>query len=298
MRAGYADRPITKAPNWHGLVVLDTLLNNMTTGLFIVAALGDLAVPRVFAAVARVAYPIAFLLLLADLLCLVLDLGDPLRFHHMLRVWKPSSPMSFGTWCLTIYSLPLTIVTAMSLLPGAWTGAEWARHVVALVGLPPALGTAAYKGVLFSTTAQPGWRDARWLGGYLASSAVLLGAAQLLAISVAAEHWAAAMPLRSALGALLLLNAVTLGLVTADLRPTLARTYDRVALVRVALLALGGGILAPLVLLLLSGATPLVCAALLAVLGALLVRAELVGLPHHHVGDPEALDRHVSPTVR
>ena len=44
---------------------------------------------------------------------LVLDLGDPLRFHHMLRVFKPSSPMSLGTWSLTVYSLPLTLIVAM-----------------------------------------------------------------------------------------------------------------------------------------------------------------------------------------
>ena len=44
---------------------------------------------------------------------LVLDLGDPLRFHHMLRVFKPSSPMSLGTWSLAAYSLPLTLIVAI-----------------------------------------------------------------------------------------------------------------------------------------------------------------------------------------
>ena len=29
------------------------------------------------------------------------DLGRPERFHHMLRVAKPTSPMSVGTWILT-----------------------------------------------------------------------------------------------------------------------------------------------------------------------------------------------------
>ena len=60
------------------------------------------------------------MLLLIDLALLVLDLGDPLRFHHMLRVFKPSSPMSLGTWSLTIYSLPLTVIVATELLPGEW----------------------------------------------------------------------------------------------------------------------------------------------------------------------------------
>ena len=38
--------------------------------------------------------------MLASIYFLVSDLGRPERFHHMLRVAKPSSPMSVGTWIL------------------------------------------------------------------------------------------------------------------------------------------------------------------------------------------------------
>jgi hypothetical protein len=48
--ATYADRLVTKAPNWHGLVALDVLFNNMSTGLFLVAALGELVAPADFRA--------------------------------------------------------------------------------------------------------------------------------------------------------------------------------------------------------------------------------------------------------
>ena len=98
------------------------------------------------------------------------DLGDPLRFHHMLRVFKPTSPMSFGTWCLTAFSFPLSAIVLLQLLAligGLPTATGWVRglHLLGvLAGVLPAFGAAAYKGVLFSTTAQPGWRDARWLG--------------------------------------------------------------------------------------------------------------------------------------
>src|SRR5207247_2482508 len=34
---------------------------------------------------------------------LVNDLGRPDRFHHMLRVAKPTSPMSVGTWILATF---------------------------------------------------------------------------------------------------------------------------------------------------------------------------------------------------
>jgi formate-dependent nitrite reductase membrane component NrfD len=120
------------------------LFNNLTTGLFLVAATGELAAPAVFTSVARVAYPVALVFLLADLLCLVFDLGDPRRFHHMLRVFKPSSPMSLGTWCLTIYSLPLTVAAALSLLPEGGIALEWIRKAAVVLGPLPALGSVVY----------------------------------------------------------------------------------------------------------------------------------------------------------
>src|SRR5258707_1867231 len=179
----YADQTVTKAPPWHGLVAWDMLFNSLATGTFLTAAIGDLVSPSDFAAVARLAYPVALVLLLIDLGCLVGDLGDPMRFHYMLRVFKLGSPMSLGTWCLTIYSFPLTVVAAISLLDWpllavvrnlasadllAWLGPV--RTLAVVLALVPAFGSAVYKGVLISTSAQPGWKEARWLGAYMTSA--------------------------------------------------------------------------------------------------------------------------------
>ncbi len=180
---GYTTQDVTKVPGWHGLVAWDLLFNNLTTGLFLFAAVGELAAPALLAPVAKAAYPVALVLLLTDLLLLVFDLGDPLRFHHMLRVFKPSSPMSLGTWSLTVYSLPLTLIVAIEaaqvlhLLPSGSMALEWVRKSLVVFGLLPAFGSLAYKGVLFSTSSQPGWKDARWLGGCMANSALTLGCA-------------------------------------------------------------------------------------------------------------------------
>lgn len=279
--AGYAAGPVTKAPEWHGLVAWDLLFNNLTTGLFLTAALGELEAPQVFTPVARWAYPLALVLLLADLLCLVLDLGDPLRFHHMLRVFKPTSPMSLGTWCLTVYSFPLTVAAVLGLLPAGSPILEWARKAAVALGLVPALGSAVYKGVLLSTNAQPGWRDARWLGGYLANSAFLLGCAEMLALSVLLGQTSATGILRPALVLLLALNLIPLCLVLADLRPALWRIYTAGQLGRLAALGIGGGTLLPLALLLLGDSPLAVIAALVfLLLGSLTERFVIVRLPH------------------
>ncbi len=253
---GYTEQDVTKVPGWHGLVAWDLLFNNLTTGLFLFAAVGELASPDLLGPVARAAYPVALFCLLTDLLMLVLDLGDPLRFHHMLRVFKPSSPMSLGTWSLTVYSLPLTLIVAieaaqaLNLLPPESTAWERVRLSLVVLGLLPAFGSLAYKGVLFSTSSQPGWKDARWLGGFMANSALTLGCAELLAVSVLTGHARAAAVLRTVAVVLLLLNIIPAGLLFSELHKTLSRIYGDRQVYLVLALVLAGGTLIPLFLLL------------------------------------------------
>jgi hypothetical protein len=279
--AGYADQPVTKAPNWHGLVAWDMLFNNLTTGLFLTAALGELMVPQVFLPLVKVAYPLALVLLLIDLACLVMDLGDPLRFHHMLRVFKPSSPMSLGTWCLTAYSLPLTVAALIGLLPARGDALELLRKSAVVLGLLPALGSAVYKGVLLSTTSQPGWNDARWMGAYLASAAILLGSAEMLLLAVLMMQGSAVALLRPALGSLLLLNGLCLLLLLIELRLVLDRIYGRRQLWKRGMLIIGGGMILPLGLLLIGDSAPLLFAAVMfLLLGSVAIRFEIIKIPH------------------
>jgi hypothetical protein len=284
--AGYANQPVTKAPNWHGLVAWDMLFNNLTTGLFLTAALGELLVPEVFLSLAKVAYPRALLLLLIDLACLVLDLGDPLRFHHMLRVFKPTSPMSLGTWCLTAYSLPLTVAALIGSLPARDDALEWLRKSAVVLGLLPALGSAVYKGVLLSTTSQPGWKDARWMGGYLASAAILLGCAEMLLLAVLMGQGSAVALLRPALGYLLLLNGLFLLLLLTELRTALNRMYSPRQLWERGTLMLGGGMILPLGLILVGDSAPaLFGAVVFLLLGSWEIRFEIIKIPHALTAD-------------
>jgi hypothetical protein len=283
-QSGYANLPVTKVPAWHGIIAWDALLNGMATGLFLTAAVSELASPKVFTSVAKVAYPIALVLLGVDLALLVFDLGDPFRFHHMLRIFKPDSPMSVGTWCLTIFSLPLTAAAALSVLAELGLDFEWARILAVVVALPFGFGSAAYKGVLLSTNAQPGWKDARWLGGYLTNSAVLLGCAELLVLSAMVGRSQAAAILRIAFIVLLLLNLVPLGLLFANLQPTHARLYTRKQQWRTGLVIFAAGTLIPLGLLLNGGLWFIVAAAISLFLGSWLVRFVYVRIPQTEIG--------------
>ena len=279
--SGYANMPVTKVPGWYGTIAWDAFLNGMATGLFMAAAVSELAAPAIFTPVAKVAYPVALVLLLIDLGLLVLDLGDPLRFHHMLRVFKPRSPMSVGTWCLTIFSLPLTAAAGLSLLAEMGMDFEWARILAVVVGLLPAFGSAAYKGVLLSTNAQPGWKDARWMGGYLTNSALLMGCAELLVLAALMGQTQATAILRTGLIVLLVLNVIPLGLLFANLQPTHARLYTRQQQWRVGVLIFVAGTLIPLGLTLLNGGLLFIFGSVIfLLLESWVVRFVYVKIPH------------------
>jgi hypothetical protein len=277
---GYENMLVTKVPGWHGIIAWDALLNGMAMGLFLAAAVSELAAPAVFMRVAKVAYPVALVLLLVDLGLLVLDLGDPLRFHHMLRVFKIGSPMSVGTWCLTIFSLPLTAAAGLSVLAELGWDFEWARILAVVLGLLPGFGSAAYKGVLLSTNAQPGWKDARWLGGYLTNSALLIGCGEFLILSALMGQTQAVAVLRTAFVVLLVLNVIPLVLLFANLQPTHARLYTRGQQWRVGVL-IAAGTLIPLALTLLKGDLLFIVVAVIFLLAqSWLIRSVYVKIPH------------------
>jgi Ni/Fe-hydrogenase subunit HybB-like protein len=300
-RNGYADNTVTKAPPWHGLVAWDMLFNGLTTGLFLTAATSELMFPAVFAPLVQVAYPLALVLLLIDLGCLVGDLGDPLRFHHMLRVFKLGSPMSVGTWCLTIYSLPLALVAVVSLLnwpvlasvrgfvpSGALSFLEWIRKPAVVSAFLPAIGSAVYKGVLISTNAQPGWKQARWLGGYLTSAAVLLGTTVLFSLALLLKQEQAVATLRIGLIPLLALNFVILILLFRDVRRALESRWLIRERLWISLTAIGCGLIGPLALWPFArGGGPAVALVLSILAASLFIRYVVIWLPHppHAHGD-------------
>jgi len=290
--SGYAGLEPTNPPNWHHLIACDLCLNALAAGLFLATAAAEFAGPAAFAPLVTLGYPLALVLLIGEALCLVLDLGDPLRFHHMLRVFKPTSPMSFGTWCLTAYSVPLTIILAIDLFAAlGWVSPDSAavtmtHRGLVLIALPLAFASAAYKGVLFSTTAQPGWRDARWLGAYHTTGAILFGAAVVLLIAVATGNLAAVAVVRLAVAVLAALNLVPLALLARELAPALVRAYGPAQRMWFGTIWLLAGVLAPAALLATGGAFATALAALLVLAAGFAVRWLIVQLPHaiHRVG--------------
>ena len=87
---------------------------------------------------------------------LVSDLGRPERFLNMLRVFKPTSPMSVGSWLLAGFG-PAAAGAALSDRLGVAPRLGRAAEVVAGLLGP---GLATYTAVLLADTAVPVWHEA------------------------------------------------------------------------------------------------------------------------------------------
>ena len=278
--SGYANMPVTKVPGSHGTIALWTSLDRMATGLFLAAAVSELAAPAVFTGVAKWLPPVALVLLLVDLGLLVFDLGDPLRFHHMLRVFKLGSPMSLGTWCLTIFSLPLTAAATLSLLAELGMDFESARMLAVVVGCCLASALRPTRASCSAQTRNPVGRTRAGSGGYLTNSALLMGCAELLVLSALMGQTQATAILRTAFIALLVLNVIPLSLLFANLRPAHARLYSREQQWRVGVLIAAGTVI-PLVLMLLNGDLLFILVAVIVLLSeSWVIRFVYVKIPH------------------
>jgi len=88
---------------------------------------------------------------------LVYDLGRPARFLNMLRVFRPTSPLSVGSWILA-GSGPLAAGSALLARKDGLAGAvgDLAGAGAGVLGPP----LAGYTGVLLASTAVPLWREA------------------------------------------------------------------------------------------------------------------------------------------
>jgi formate-dependent nitrite reductase membrane component NrfD len=108
-------------------------------------------------------------------LLLISDLGRPERFHHMLRVFKVTSPMNVGAWILLVNGGASNTAAVLELL-GILRPVKLLAGLVATLFGPP---LATYTGVLVADTAVPVWHEGRrelpWLFG--ASAAASAGAA-------------------------------------------------------------------------------------------------------------------------
>ncbi len=197
-KVGYYGLPVIHAAQWDWLIVGYFYLGGIAGGSYALASIADLLGGDGNRRIARAGRYLALATLIPSPVLLILDLGRPERFHHMLRVVKIRSPLSVGTWLLLLFSAfcgPSAVAQAAQdgLLGrdtlAARLGRRLPARVIGAVGLAPALALSGYTGTLLGATAVPFWgRNARYLGPLFLASA-LANSSAALALSLAVQPW-------------------------------------------------------------------------------------------------------------
>jgi formate-dependent nitrite reductase membrane component NrfD len=185
----YYGKPIINAPVWEPLDVAGYFfLGGLAGAGSVLAACAQLTGrPRT----ARALQISSLVAISGSLAALVHDLGRPARFLNMLRVVKPTSPMSMGSWLLMGYG-PAAGAAAVSDVTGLFP--RLGRVATAgAAALGPAV--AAYTAVLAADTAVPAWHEAyRELPFVFVGSAAVAASGMALVAGPAEEN----APARSA----------------------------------------------------------------------------------------------------
>lgn len=206
----YYGRPILKVTRWREPHLPAYLFLGELSGAAAVA--GAVAAATGRPALARAGRLVAAIAAAGGAGFLTAELGRPERFANMLRVAKPTSPMSMGSWLLTAHG-GLTAVAAASEVTGRLRGVGAAAGAASAVTGPL---LATYPGVLLANTAVPAWHLAHrelpllFAGGALTSAA----AAGLVVAAGSQDHADAGVATRLALLGAAVESVAGLGLET------------------------------------------------------------------------------------
>lgn len=161
----YYGRQIVKPSPWEADIPAYLFSGGLAAGSSLLAAGADLTGRPALRRVGRLGSLGALGFSMA---ALVHDLGRPSRFLNMMRTVKLTSPMSVGTWILTLYGPWSGLAAAAEVVDALPSGmrigplrlvSRYGRTagLLAAVTAPP---VAAYTAVLLSDTATPSWHEA------------------------------------------------------------------------------------------------------------------------------------------
>jgi len=177
----YYGQPVIKEPVWKPEIPFYFYtggLGGASAGLGLIAGL------RGNEELARRAWIAALAGVSASPVLLISDLGKPIRFLNMLRMFKVTSPMSVGSWILAASGSATALAAAHELIGLFPRTGRAAKYASALLGLPLSTYTAG----LVANTSVPVWHGARFILPFVfaGSSAASAGAATLM--STPAKH--------------------------------------------------------------------------------------------------------------
>lgn len=151
----YYGKPAIKSPVWIWTIPAYFFVGGLAGAAMVLAAAAQLFGGKRMQHLAQRAYWVGAVGGSVSSALLVADLGRPTRFLNMLRVFRPTSPMSVGSWVLAA-ATPCSLGAALFYRSNALL-ARLGGTGAAVFGIP----LAGYTGVLLGNTAVPVWQQAR-----------------------------------------------------------------------------------------------------------------------------------------
>ncbi len=155
---GYYQQPLLKEPQWTQFIPFYFFVGGAAGSLGVVGSLAD-----ILGGDTELAEQARWLALGGSVLSgalLIADLGRPGRFLNMLRVFKPQSTMSMGSWVLSGFSVFASASSAADAMEHLW-GSSLFSGLLRGVGRTGSIAFGMpfhnYTGVLLATTAMPVW---------------------------------------------------------------------------------------------------------------------------------------------
>jgi formate-dependent nitrite reductase membrane component NrfD len=154
----YYERPILKEPVWIWAVPVYFYVGGTAGAAAVLGAAAQALDGEELRGLVRSCRWVAALGGAAGTALLIHDLGRPERFLHMLRVFRPTSPMSVGSWVLA-GAASATMGSALLANRKGFLGrlGDAIAYAAALLGMP----LSGYTAVLLSNTAVPVWQATR-----------------------------------------------------------------------------------------------------------------------------------------
>lgn len=154
----YYDRPVLKAPVWSWEIPLYYFTGGAAGACLVLGAAAQLDRSGELNRVIRRCHWAGIIGSSISAALLITDLGKPSRFLHMLRVFRPTSPMNAGTWILS-GAAPTAITAGLFLRR---TGLlHWIGEGFGFASGVFGMGLSTYTGVLVGNSVIPLWRSSR-----------------------------------------------------------------------------------------------------------------------------------------
>ena len=159
----YYDLPAVKAGYYHWLVAAYFFVGGLASAAQFLAAAIDLTGGQQGRPAVRTGRYLALLGALVSPPLLIADLHTPQRWYNMLRIFRPTSAMSIGSWSLSAFGIFSGLAAVGQALEDIFK-LSVGRWLARLAGLPAALFggvVAIYTGTLLAATNIP-----LWIGGF------------------------------------------------------------------------------------------------------------------------------------